>query len=98
MWMRAAGSLLSRLNPLHFLRIAGPFGPILVQKLRSDLGVRYSHDDPTAIYEYVYQCNAREPTGEVAFRTLTKPRSFGWPKRPMSFRLALKPFKIEIIV
>jgi hypothetical protein len=92
LWMRAAGTFLSSFTPLYPLRIAGPFGPNLVKKLRSELGVLYSQDDPNALYEYVYQCNARKPTGEIAFRNLTNPRSFGWPKRPMALRLVLALF------
>ncbi|KAI6225854.1 AB hydrolase-1 domain-containing protein [Aphelenchoides besseyi] len=85
-WMRAIGSVMSKFNPLAAVRAAGPLGPYLIQKLRADLGVRYSHDDPQAIYDYIYQCNAQAPSGEIAFRSLT--RGFGWPRRPMVHRFA----------
>lgn len=55
-----------------------------MKKLRSDLGVRYAYEEPNAIYEYVYQCNAQKPSGEMAFRSMYK--DFGWARRPMISR------------
>lgn len=87
-WVRALGMVASWFNPLATLRAAGPFGPGLVRRARPDLGRRYAATtggDSTAIFDYVYHCNAQKPSGEAAFRALTIP--FGWAKRPMIARL-----------
>nr|XP_014339676.1 PREDICTED: abhydrolase domain-containing protein 4-like [Latimeria chalumnae] len=70
------------------LRIAGPWGPGLVQKFRPDIKRKFEHlfDDET-ITEYIYHCNAQSPSGETAFKALTE--SLGWAKRPMLGRIHL---------
>lgn len=81
-YLRVFTSLLSKLNPFAPLRFAGPYGTTLVRLTRSDLLTRYpSEEDPDAIFDYVYQCCAQNPTGEVAFKAMTM--HYGWARRPM---------------
>lgn len=61
-------------------------GPTLVRRVRGDLGRKFGgNGDEEAIFDYIYHCNAQEPSGETAFKTLSA--SFGWAKRPMIDRL-----------
>ncbi|XP_054936054.1 1-acylglycerol-3-phosphate O-acyltransferase ABHD5 isoform X5 [Physeter macrocephalus] len=85
-WIRALGAALTPFNPLASLRIAGPFGLSLVQRLRPDFKRKYSSmfaDD--TVTEYIYHCNVQTPSGETAFRNMTVP--YGWAKRPMLQRI-----------
>ncbi|XP_073534148.1 1-acylglycerol-3-phosphate O-acyltransferase ABHD5 isoform X2 [Phyllobates terribilis] len=85
-WIKAVGALLSPFNPLAGLRLAGPLGLSLVQRLRPDFKKKYSSmfEDDT-VTEYIYHCNAQPPSGETAFRNMTVP--YGWARRPMLQRI-----------
>ncbi|XP_029445241.1 1-acylglycerol-3-phosphate O-acyltransferase ABHD5 isoform X2 [Rhinatrema bivittatum] len=85
-WIKAVGAMLSPFNPLAGLRLAGPFGLSLVQRLRPDFKRKYSSmfDDDT-VTEYIYHCNVQSPSGETAFRNMTIP--YGWAQRPMLQRI-----------
>lgn len=49
-----------------------------------------NQDGGASVAEYIYHCNAGNPTGEEAFRTMMN--FFGWAKHPMCNRLhELKP-------
>ncbi|XP_015267952.1 PREDICTED: 1-acylglycerol-3-phosphate O-acyltransferase ABHD5 [Gekko japonicus] len=96
-WIKALGAVLSPFNPLAGLRIAGPFGLSLVQRIRPDFKRKYSSmfDDDT-VTEYIYHCNVQSPSGETAFRNMTVP--YGWAKRPMLQRIAYMHQDIPITV
>lgn len=85
-WIKAVGALLSPFNPLAGLRLAGPLGLSLVQRLRPDFKKKFASmfEDDT-VTEYIYHCNAQSPSGETAFRNMTVP--YGWARRPMLQRI-----------
>lgn len=85
-WIRALGAALTPFNPLAGLRIAGPFGLSLVQRLRPDFKRKYSSmfEDDT-VTEYIYHCNVQTPSGETAFKNMTIP--YGWAKGQCSIGL-----------
>ncbi|MCP9264190.1 Protein ABHD4 [Dirofilaria immitis] len=80
--------------PLTALRWAGPYGISVIKTLRPDLSLRFQCADPNAIYEYFYQCNAQNPSGEVAFTNMSF--SFGWAKRPMLRRIIDLPAEVPM--
>ncbi|XP_069504932.1 1-acylglycerol-3-phosphate O-acyltransferase ABHD5 isoform X2 [Ambystoma mexicanum] len=96
-WIKAVGAVLGPFNPLAGLRLAGPFGLSLVQRLRPDFKQKYSSmfDDDT-VTEYIYHCNVQTPSGETAFRNMTVPH--GWAQRPMQQRIHKMDANIPITV
>ncbi|XP_026107360.1 protein ABHD4-like isoform X1 [Carassius auratus] len=89
-WVKALVSLFSFFNPLAVIRAAGPWGPGLVNRLRPDFKRKYEDlfDDDT-MTQYIYHCNAQNPSGEVGFKAMSE--SLGWAKRPMVQRVHLLP-------
>uniref|UniRef100_T1J514 1-acylglycerol-3-phosphate O-acyltransferase ABHD5 n=1 Tax=Strigamia maritima TaxID=126957 RepID=T1J514_STRMM len=88
LWVKAVVTLLQPFNPLAAVRVAGPWGPRLIEKLRPDLKKKFAvvtDDDSDTISNYIYHCNAQKPSGETAFKVMTE--SFGWAKRPMINRI-----------
>uniref|UniRef100_A0A131YYF9 1-acylglycerol-3-phosphate O-acyltransferase ABHD5 n=1 Tax=Rhipicephalus appendiculatus TaxID=34631 RepID=A0A131YYF9_RHIAP len=86
-WVRVVSTLLSPFNPLAAVRIAGPWGPRLVEKIRPDIGKKYGHvvDDKQAVPHYIYHCNAQTPSGESAFKAMMT--QYGWARHPMISRI-----------
>ena len=72
-WAKALGSVLMNFNikPLWGLRASGPAGPWLVRRLRPDIMRKFEDllgaGNTTLIADYLYHCNAQDPTGEAAF-------------------------------
>ncbi|CRL00169.1 CLUMA_CG013444, isoform B [Clunio marinus] len=82
--IRASGVI----SPLWIVRAAGPLGPVILRKGRPDIVEKYEnvvdkHD--RTIAKYVYHCNTKKTTGELAFRNLLDVGAY--PKRPMLERL-----------
>jgi len=89
-WVRYVLSCLSccSCNPLFALRGAGPYGPRLIRKARGDFRERYevvTSQDKHAVHNYIYHCNAAEPSGEEGFKSLTEFTLF--PLNPMIERI-----------
>ena len=59
-------------NPLWLLRVSGPLGPRLARRARPDLAERFvgllGEENISVVLQYLYHCNAQQPTGEAAFR------------------------------
>lgn len=89
LWVRAIAYTLTPLNPLWAIRAAGPFGEMLVEKLRPDITRKFASmttdEHSSLIPQYIHQCNAQTPSGEAAFHAMME--GFGWAKNPMINRL-----------
>eukprot|EP00118_Oscarella_pearsei_P026216 m.309628 g.309628 ORF g.309628 m.309628 type:complete len:353 (+) comp47137_c0_seq1:26-1084(+) len=81
-WIRSLVRVMDNFTPLAGLRVAGPWGPGLVGRFRPDFKRKYESvfEDDT-ILEYIYHCNVQLPSGEHAYKAMSK--SWGWAKRPM---------------
>lgn len=87
-YVRSIASVVGKFNPLSGLRAAGPLGPRIFEKIRGDLDRSFSDflEDPNdSITQYLYHCNAQNPTGEIAWDRMTLP--FTFPKNPMLKRI-----------
>ena len=85
-WLHFGNYLVNTCNLLCPLRLSGPLGPWLVQLLRLDRNKKASELwKDSSIFDYIYHCNARTPTGEGAFRNLNY--LLGWAKNPMIKRI-----------
>ncbi|XP_021948565.1 (Lyso)-N-acylphosphatidylethanolamine lipase isoform X2 [Folsomia candida] len=88
LWVKMIAYCLQPLNPLWGIRIAGPMGPKLIEKVRPDLIRKFaalSGDGDATVAEYIFHCNAQTPSGEAAFHSMMS--SFGWAKYPMINRI-----------
>ncbi|XP_067002394.2 1-acylglycerol-3-phosphate O-acyltransferase ABHD5 isoform X2 [Anabrus simplex] len=87
LWVRAIVYVTQPLNPLWAVRVAGPFGQWLIEKMRPDIVRKFSSvvHDINVIPQYIHQCNAQTPSGEGAFHSMMS--GFGWAKNPMINRL-----------
>lgn len=81
-------NVLKPFNIFSGLRAAGPLGPRLVNKMRPDLQVKFTKHvkDVDAVPNYIYHCNAQNPSGEVAFKALHL--ELGYAKHPLIERIS----------
>lgn len=87
-WAKVVAAILSPFNPLAAVRVAGPWGPALINQFRPDLKKKYERvfgKDDTRVMDYIYHCNAQSASGECAFKSLSIP--YGWAKYPMVHRV-----------
>lgn len=98
LWKRSIIRASGVISPLWIVRAAGPLGPVILRKGRPDIVEKYEnvvdkHD--RTIAKYVYHCNTKKTTGELAFRYLLDVGAY--PKHPMGERM-LRKLKAEIPV
>jgi len=79
--------LSSYFGPLSAIRWAGPYGPKLIEKYRSDIAHKFVdlYEDTTLVSSYIYHLNAQNPSGETAFRDISS--AIAWSKHPLCDRM-----------
>lgn len=88
LWKRSVIRATGIISPLWIVRAAGPLGPVILRKGRPDIVEKYEnvvekHDKTIA--KYVYHCNTKKITGELAFKHLLDIGAY--PQRPMNDRM-----------
>jgi len=89
-WIRGVLAVVKLMNPLSVLRLGGPWGSTMIAKARPDIMRKFSTvvKSPPGlnfIANYIYHCNAQNPSGEVAFHALSS--NLGWARSPMVRRV-----------
>ncbi|KII68219.1 Abhydrolase domain-containing protein 4 [Thelohanellus kitauei] len=98
-WVRIVFMILMPFSPFTFLRLSGGYlGPKIINFLRPDMAQRYAHmfgeEDVTTVPNYIYQTNKFNPTGEMAFRSLSMP--LAWAKSPLIKRISTMDPAVQI--
>lgn len=94
-WIRVVSAVIEPFNPFAPLRALGPWGPSIIAKLRSDLIRKFEHMfSDNRIAEYIYHCNAQNPSGETAFKSLML--QLGWAKNPLLPRINNIPAEVSM--
>jgi len=96
-WLRGIAQLIKPFNAYWAVRASGPLGPKLVKRAKRDLFQKFStivENADAIIADYMYHCNAQNPSGEAAFRVMLE--SFGWAKYPMLPRILALPADVPI--
>ncbi|CAG9839172.1 unnamed protein product [Diabrotica balteata] len=67
LWIKTVVYVLKPFNPLAGIRVAGPFGPKLINTIRPDISKKYAMalEDTNLIPEYIYQCNCQNPRNKT---------------------------------
>lgn len=94
-WVRVISTVIEPFNPFAPLRALGPWGPSIIAKIRSDLIRKFEHIfSDNRIADYLYHCNAQNPSGETAFKSMM--HQFGWAKNPLLPRIDDIPAEVSM--
>ncbi|CAG7713095.1 unnamed protein product [Allacma fusca] len=88
-YIKTVAYIFRPLNPFWAIRAAGPKGPALLERARPDLVNKFAdlneNGNDVRFGDYIYHCNAQDPSGESAFHSLM--HDFGWSKFPLIKRM-----------